>query len=106
MKKTISLAMALLFVLPMTFAEVKTGDRISVYDEADAVVGDRGYVDLYPYETENDVFVCATKDKKQVSYGMNLNNDGQIAKATELVKSLLSLSFDRFDSYGCLRAKI
>ena len=109
MKKVMAVLFVALMVIPFAFASIKSGDRISVYDNEetqDAVVGNKGYIDVSVWNTNTDVFVCASKDKVHVSYGMNLRNNAQISTATELVKELLEKSFEGFNHYGCLRARV
>jgi|SRR3990167_1850350 len=107
MKKAIAVLLAMLMVMPFAFAT-----RISVYGDVslssgNAVVGDRGYIDISNYgNPQPDVFVCATKSGTQISYGMNLQSDTQIGIATSLIRQLAEMSFAGFDSYGCLRARV
>ena len=105
MKKTIAVLLSMLMVLPFAFASVKVGERVSVYDEGDAVVGESGYVDISSYNVP-DVFVCATKDGKVGEYGMNLNSAVQLGRAIELIRQLVTKSFAGFDQYGCLRTRV
>ena len=104
MKKAIAALLAMFMALPFAFADVEVGYRVTTYDETDALVGEKGYIDISDSNLP-DVFVCANKDGTQMSYGMNLQNDEQIGYAKGLVEMLSKLSFAEFDSYGCLRTR-
>lgn len=106
MKKAIAVLLSMLFALPLAFASIDVGSRITTYDEGDQIVGLHGYADVSNTNTAPDVFVCATKDGNVIDYGMNIENDGQLSRAIELVKQLAKLSFAGFDHYGCLRARV
>lgn len=107
MKKMIGIAtiMALLLV-QVAFAEVRIGDRISTYDDNDAYVGPRGYIEIDRNAFLADVYLCALKDGTIKEYGMDLQNSNQIAAAKLALDKLKNESFAEFDHYGCKRLRI
>ena len=104
MKKALIL-MALL-LMPVAFANIEKGDRITVYDEGDAPIGRHAYMDV-SINNINDVFVCATKEKTHISGGANLKDSNKWGAAVAMMKNILANSdFTQFDHYGCLRARV
>ena len=106
MKKTVAILLSMILALPFAFAGVLVGDRVTTYDEGDVLVGESGYADISNWNTNPDVYVCATNEGVVKEYGMNLQNDAQKSRARDLVESLAKMSFAGFDHYGCLRARI
>ena len=107
MKKAIAVLFAVLMAaMPFAFA-----GRISVYGDVaessgNAVVGEKGYVDISDSNREPDVFVCAYNDGTIKEYGMNLQSDVEVGYASGLIEMMSKLSFAGFDHYGCLRARV
>ena len=106
MKKIIAMLMAVIMVLPFAFADVSIGQRATIYDEADAIVGDRGYVDISDSNSPPDVFVCATKEGRIKQYGINIKSSSQLGDAAKAVLGLAQMDFSGFDHYGCLRMEV
>ena len=112
MKKAIAVLLAVLLAMPFAFASIERGDRITTFDEGNALVGEGGYADISSWNTEPDVFVCATKQGRIVEYGANLQNWNQYADVRNMIEALVqemergNNPFAGFDHYGCLRANI
>src|SRR3990167_965143 len=105
-KKIIAMLMAVIIALPFAFADVSIGQRATIYDEADAIVGDRGYVDVSESNSPPYVFVCATKEGKIKQYGINIKSSSQLGDAANAVRLLAQMDFSGFDRYGCLRMEV
>ena len=106
--KAIAVLLAVLMALPLAFASVDVGDRVTVYDDENAPIADHfGYFDVANTNI-NEVAVCTTKDKDKGYVVASLKSRDLIGRAIQTAKDLFvsMQGAGGFEHFGCARVRV
>lgn len=106
--KKIIIVLTMLMLMSFVFADVRTGSRVTVYNDKDAPFEDHdGYFDV-ANTNSNEVTVCTTKDKSHGYVVASVKSreliEDAITRAQEIYINMKGAG--GYDHFGCVRAKI